>query len=621
MADWREGFRLNIRLKNMKLQRKFMLSYLLVCIIPLAAACAIIYHQSARSLQEAAEEFAALYTSQIQSSVQEFIDEYDRLTKSVLIDNDIISRLNENGQLSMDERIINNLVIDRILMRIAVLRPEVSSIMLITRNDDVYQYANGNWINTINEAILLEQQWYKQSHYAEDTLFITPLHDRSYYEDKGGGAVFTVGRILLSGNGAYAGVLLIDLDPSQLLKLNQDFWVARDRYDMRVIVNTRSGGMVYHSDLVIGKLIWKEIEESAEEIGQASKREDLIQLSGSTNADQLVVRTEIPRDKLLLKIEKIKYSTWLIIAISILIIIAASFTVSATVVKPIKNLRRSMKLVEAGQYAPIAHNAANDEIGSLVGSYNKMIATIKTLIEDVYLAEIKQRHAQYLSLQTQINPHMLYNTLESIRMKAIMKDDEEIAAMIKILARMFRLTLSKDGGQNVIRQEVDYAENYVQLQNMRFDNLFTLSTRLGEEVLDCPIMPLVFQPIVENSIAHGFVDYDHPIRIAIEGDVTELGDIRISITDNGAGMTAGKLEELNDALGGAAADKSRWGTDVDDAGKGIGLANIAERIRLQYGERYRVSVQSVLGTGTTVQLLIPGRSSKGDYAIENSHTG
>src|SRR5690606_19134987 len=150
--------------------------------------------------------------------------------------------------------------------------------------------------------------------------------------------------------------------------------------------------------------------------------------------------------------------------------------------RPIKALRKSMKQAELGQYLPIEKKQDHDEIGSLINSYNKMIVTIRTLIEDVYIAEIKQRRAKFIALQNQINPHMLYNTLESIRMKALMKDDDETAGMIKILARMFRLALDKEERQHSIKDELDYTFNYVQLQNMRFDNKFVLHIKISEEI-------------------------------------------------------------------------------------------------------------------------------------------
>ncbi|MBE1440842.1 sensor histidine kinase [Paenibacillus sp. OAS669] len=590
-------------IRNMRFQNKLLAGYLLACVIPLLGVSAIIFHQSAAGLEDSSQEFASLYTSQIRTTLNEFIKEYDKVTKSVLVDNDLIYKIGQERSLPMDELIIQKVAVQRLLMRVALLKPEISTVMLISRDNSVYQYTTTT--SRVNENMLLSRDWYKGLRGSEDTFFITGLHDRSYYEDKGAGAVVTVGRVLFSYDGAYAGILLIDLDPFTLLQLDHDFVLARDKYGMSVIISNRQNEIVYHSDAASGRLSWQQVLESGAEYLKDDNSHDQIVLSGSTSQGNLFIKTEIPRSKLLQKINRIKGMTVAVILMSCLVITLISFGLSYTITRPIKSLRRSMKQAEAGQYLPIEKEQANDEIGSLVYSYNKMIITIRTLIEDVYIAEIKQRQAKFIALQNQINPHMLYNTLESIRMKALVKDDEETAGMIKILARMFRLALGKEGKHHSVRHELDYTTNYLELQNIRFDNMFRLHIRIPDEMLDCSMIPLVFQPIVENSINHGFEDYSRPMNIEIEGVWTEEEEIRIRITDDGAGIPMEKREELIAMLEDAKSDKYKLEeTDVAESG-GLGLKNIAERIKLHYGDQYYLTIRPGAERGTTVEILIP----------------
>ncbi|WP_079908843.1 sensor histidine kinase [Paenibacillus sp. 32352] len=595
--------RIMFMIRNMRFQNKLLAGYLLACVIPLLGVSAIIFHQSAAGLEDSSQEFASLYTSQIRTTLNEFIKEYDKVTKSVLVDNDLIYKIGQERSLPMDELIIQKVAVQRLLMRVALLKPEISTVMLISRDNSVYQYTTTT--SRVNENMLLSRDWYKGLRGSEDTFFITGLHDRSYYEDKGAGAVVTVGRVLFSYDGAYAGILLIDLDPFTLLQLDHDFVLARDKYGMSVIISNRQNEIVYHSDAASGRLSWQQVLESGAEYLKDDNSHDQIVLSGSTSQGNLFIKTEIPRSKLLQKINRIKGMTVAVILMSCLVITLISLGLSYTITKPIKSLRRSMKQAEAGQYLPIEKEQANDEIGSLVYSYNKMIITIRTLIEDVYIAEIKQRQAKFIALQNQINPHMLYNTLESIRMKALVKDDEETAGMIKILARMFRLALGKEGKHHSVRHELDYTTNYLELQNIRFDNMFRLHIRIPDEMLDCSMIPLVFQPIVENSINHGFEDYSRPMNIEIEGVWTEEEEIRIRITDDGAGIPMEKREELIAMLEDAKSDKYKLEeTDVAESG-GLGLKNIAERIKLHYGDRYYLTIRPGAERGTTVEILIP----------------
>lgn len=593
-----------IMLRNMKLQQKLLVGYLSACVIPFLIVSAIIYHQAAAGLEDSSQEFASLYTSQIETSLNEFMKEYDKVTKSVLVDNDVINKLGEEQQESMDERILQRVTMRRVLMRVALLKPEISNVMLISGDNTVYQYSNIT--STLNETELLSQDWYKRIRSSDNTFFITGLHDRSYYEDRGEGAVVTLGRNLLSSDGAFKGVLLIDMDPFKLLELNHDFVLARDKYGMSVIISTSSGDIIYHSDAASGRVSWKQVLESNVDYTKDMSSKDQIVLTGGTELGNLIIKTEIPRENLLRKIVRIKVVTVLVIVTGWLVMTVISLGVSYRITKPIKALRRSMKQAENGQYLPIDDGQeANDEIGSLVYSYNRMIMTIRTLIEDVYIAEIKHRKAKFLALQNQINPHMLYNTLESIRMKALVKGDREVSDMIKILARMFRLALGKEGKHHSIQHELEYTVNYLQLQNIRFDNRFKLDVRLTEDMQRCNIIPLVFQPIVENSINHGFQDYSKTMNIVIEGKWTDEGGIRIRITDNGCGMSKSKQEELRALLEDANSDKYKLDQTNELIGKGLGLKNIEERIKLHYGDPYYLAILSSEGNGTTVEMHIP----------------
>lgn len=588
---------------NMRFQNKLLISYLLACIVPLLIVSVFISRYSAATLEDSSEEFASLYTSQIKSSLNEFIKEYDKVTKSVLVDNQLIYNLGEEQNMPMDEVVNQRVAVQQLLMRVAMLKSEIGTVMLISRDNNVYQYTTTT--SRVNEKTLLSQAWYQGIQSLNETFFISGLHDRSYYEDQGAGAVVTLGRVLYNSNGAYAGLLLIDLDPFALLQLDHEFILTRDKYGIHVIIYNRRGEIVYHSDAASGQIPWEEwVGLKSELIGESDSK-DQIRLSGSTAGGELYIQTDIPRSKLLQKINQIKGMSTVVILVSCLIVVLISFWLSHRITRPIIRLRRSMKQAEMGSYHPIEKEQTNDEIGGLVHSYNKMIRTIKALIEDVYMAEIKQRQAKLTALQNQINPHMLYNTLESIRMKALVNDDEETAGMIKILARMFRLALGKEGKRHSVKNELDYTINYLQLQNMRFDNTFEWVIDIPDEMLECSIIPLIFQPIVENSINHGFIDYSRKLTITITGGWTKDGDILFRISDNGIGMASDKWMEIQQSLKEAGTNKTKLEQEGESAEKGLGLQNISERIKLHYGNMYELTMMSESMHGTTVEILIP----------------
>ncbi len=590
--------------KNLKLYNKLMLSYLLACIIPLLVASFTIYNFSVKSLEDASLEFAAIFNSQIVTNIDDFIDQYDKITKSALVDNDVINRLNNEANASMIELVNNQLLIQKLMMRLQTLKPEIKCLMLLSAQSNLYQYGASD---TVNATKLQEQLWFRRILKSEDKLVITSIHDKSYYDSQNDGYVLTVGRVILNSNGAYSGVLLIDLDPLSLIRLNDNFLIARNDYNIKLTVTNDQQGVLYDSDVASARMTWGQVlNHGYKQPGNKSKQ-DYILMSNKTQRGKLMVNAEIPRSKLLFKIGKINYVTFSAVLICILLIIVTSILFSYTITRPVKNLQGNMKLVEEGQYWTIK-NHANDEIGALITSYNRMITKIKTLIEDVYIAQIKQKNAKFLALQAQINPHMLYNTLESIRMKALVKGEDEVAVMIKILARMFKMTLGKEADPNLIGNELEYAENYIRLQNIRFNDRFSLEVRLAEAIRNSRIIALVFQPIIENSIVHGFRGDDTSLAIIIEGEITKENDIVIRVRDNGIGMSAEKTAEMNKLLMEAESDKLKLDLKGENAEESIGLKNIAERIKLHYGDDYYLRVVSSNGSGTVIELKIPQQS-------------
>ena len=177
-----------------------------------------------------------------------------------------------------------------------------------------------------------------------------------------------------------------------------------------------------------------------------------------------------------------------------------------------------------------------------------MVTKIKNLIEEVYVGEIKQKNAKLLALQTQINPHMLYNTLESIRMKALRSGADEVAEMVKLLAKMFRAALSEQTQSHKIRDEIEYAQAYIRLQNLRFRDMFFLQVEVEEQVQDSRVISMILQPVIENSIEHGFKGRRVPLHIVLTGRLKENGTIMLQICDDGKGISSEKTKEVNLSL-------------------------------------------------------------------------
>lgn len=217
-------------------------------------------------------------------------------------------------------------------------------------------------------------------------------------------------------------------------------------------------------------------------------------------------------------------------------------------------------------------------------------------------AEINTRQVELAALQSQINPHFLYNTLDAIRGQAIQDNNREVAMMIQTLSAFFRYSISRKGNAVTLRDELDNVRNYMKIQQYRFGDRFQLELDVeNPEAYDYYVPRLIFQPIVENAIMHGLEDKRSGGVITI--DVEETDDLIVMISDNGKGMTLSELDALNDRIMGEKTE----GEKADAAGKhaGIALVNVQKRIELFYGVPYGLHVYSSIGQGTDVEITLP----------------
>lgn len=227
------------------------------------------------------------------------------------------------------------------------------------------------------------------------------------------------------------------------------------------------------------------------------------------------------------------------------------------------------------------------------------ISDVDYLINKIYSIKLRQKEAELNSLQNQINPHFLYNTLESIRGAALYHGIHDIAAMSKALSLLFRYSIS-DRVLVTIKEEMQHLENYMSIQNFRYENKFELVYSVSPELMNYKILKLTLQPLIENSIKHGL-----EMKLgkgAIKIEILELNNtIKIQISDDGLGIPPKKVEELNRSL---VYDKYLSGSEPDRTGTGIGVKNVNSRIKLYFGDQYGLKFRDAL-VGTTVEITLP----------------
>lgn len=226
-------------------------------------------------------------------------------------------------------------------------------------------------------------------------------------------------------------------------------------------------------------------------------------------------------------------------------------------------------------------------------------------------AEIFDKQTELTALQSQINPHFLYNTLESIRGQALMDDNREIAGMVEALSAFFRYSISRKGKLVTLREELANINNYMLIQCYRFNNRFSLDVIIDEEdeeAYDFLIPKLIIQPVVENAIYHGLEEKLEGGKVIIEVIVTEKNLI-LTISDNGSGIDGETLDKLNRRIH-SPSMRVEEESGIKQRNTGIALPNIHKRIQLLFGEEYGVNVYSTVGQGTDVEITIPANYSQ-----------
>lgn len=272
-------------------------------------------------------------------------------------------------------------------------------------------------------------------------------------------------------------------------------------------------------------------------------------------------------------------------------------------------LREEMHKASNQDYDIIPDFSGRDELTEVFEDLKVMVQAIQEKDARMYQTELdraalrnEQQIMEYKLLASQINPHYLYNTLETIRMKALTGGDREVASAIKTLGKTLRYVLENNGTiSTTLRKELDYIESYLTIQKLRFGERidYKVEIRDGLRTEDHQILPLLLQPVVENAMVHGLEDTAKNGRIEIEIDLMEGDRLRIAVSDNGRGMTAEELEEL----------KNKLDTPNLVLQSGIGLYNTNQRIHLCYGDEYGIYLESAPGRGTKVILLLPAAES------------
>lgn len=287
----------------------------------------------------------------------------------------------------------------------------------------------------------------------------------------------------------------------------------------------------------------------------------------------------------------------LVAVLAILGAVLFAALISSIVSKPIVHLSEKMRKVTLNNYDAAGKSGRYDEIGLLQDSFETMMVRNQELVAKEYQSKIEKRNAQIRALQAQINPHFMYNTLQVIGGMALKKGAPEIYTVTVALGDILRYSLNFSKEMVPVREEIQYLQSYLKIQNERFSNRIHLFIDISDDLMNFQIPKLILQPILENCFEHGLSDKAGTWTIKISAGLNDDGDLFIAVSDNGVGITPDKLAHIREEL-------ARGAEKAIGSGQHIGLNNVNARIRLKYsGDQYGVSITSDENSGTTITIL------------------
>ncbi|WP_339290023.1 sensor histidine kinase [Paenibacillus sp. FSL W8-0187] len=419
--------------------------------------------------------------------------------------------------------------------------------------------------------------------------------------------VEAIGGIYFSQITGYCTVL-VNMDKMQGLVENTELtpnstlYILNSRDEVIASTNSNARGALFREVLSMDKgILLNGVKTTID------GEDILVQVKGLEQADGWRVVSMIPVQELTADMNPIRKVSIIVgIGMILSMLIMGSFFMN-NLMRPVMGLVLDMKRVGSRDMGFRIKVRSTNEVGMLACDINRVINEREQMARDMintqarlYESELSQKQAEFAALQSQINPHFLYNTLNCISSIGLEYGSREIAQIASCMSKIFRYSIRKDDLVR-IREELDCIQAYMNIIAIRYENKFIIEIDVDEGLLEMQTPKMILQPIVENAVYHGLERMDQGGRLQVTGSIDAHGDVCFQITDTGKGMDPEQLASLQAKLGMASPEPTQDGQPATS----IGLSNIHNRLRLLFGEGYGIAIQSQFGHGTTVTVRIP----------------
>lgn len=567
--------------KTGSIQSRITISFTLLTVSTMLIVGIVLYRKFSGTIAKNGMLSSSQIIDQVNSNLEEYI-------KGMIEISNILGRNLKTANLDENEHI------DNILNMTLEIRRDIATIVILSQDGRQLK-------STIDKPLksnldVRKESWFRDAEGKPEMLNFSIPHVQNLYTGEHKWVVSLSRKIGYKENGKIKnGISLVDLNFSKINELCHNVSLGKRGY---VYIIDRLGDIIYHPQQ---QMIYAGIKE--ENIRFAVTKRDGSYVE-NYNGEPAIVNVKSVGytgwklvgicylNEIEASSKDIYYYVFFVILFGIILVISISFMISSKISQPIKRLEKVMRKVEQGELDIFVEEKGEEEVRQLSKSFNIMIYRIRQLMDQIITEQEEKRKNQLVALESQINPHFLYNTLDSIIWMAESGNLEGVVNMVTALASLFRISISKGKEIISLRDEIEHARNYLIIQQMRYEDKFDFTIDVNEQILKYKTQKLILQPIIENAIYHGLNKMVDRGTIQIVGDLS--GDkICLKIIDNGSGMAP-------EIAAGLLNKDSKGRPDA-----GIGLKNVNERIKLSFGNEYGLEIVSELDEGTCVMIWLP----------------
>ncbi len=546
------------------------------------------------NLMENSEENSWRLIEQVNINIENYIDYMENISQVIISNSDMKNYLFTNSGVENEKDLKEQ------FQTILQMRKDIYNIIVVGNNGRYFINDGGRNINT--KAYLTNKEWYWNAKNAGTDIVISSSHVQNMVKDDYKWVVTLSRGIVNPLNGEVEGLLLIDLNYDVINDLCEAIQLGNKGY---VYILDQKGEIVYHpqQQLILSgvkKELLQEIVSSKKSVSyrNETKENKIYTPFHSYKTGWTIVGVVYTSE--LVKNEKTVRAMYIGIALALISLSSImAYLLSGEITRPIKQLQMAMKEVQEGNFQPVhIDSGGENEIASLNRSFNRMTEHIDELMKKNIKEQAEKRKSELKALQSQINPHFLYNTLDSIIWMIETNDLADAVQMTSVLAKFFRQAIGNASIYVTVWKELEYTRNYLLIQQMRYKDKVLFDIQVNEDIMNCLIVKLVLQPLVENALYHGLKYKAGQGNIKITGYLKD-DKVILKVMDDGVGMDDETLRTIFYPKSGS-----------ENRHNGIGMANIRDRIQLYYGVEYGIHVESEKDIGTTVTVTIPYQTSE-----------